>query len=403
MSQRTRRASEAVEIHYDFMDGCRMGSDKDVIESPLLDVTRDPYDVRYGHGDFMYGEGQTFQDWLKRIVNEARTFTATTDLWREVMLTLDMLVEEGIDWLPLQPQHVPADSGFIIFPYGVKVPHHIDNGMGERRNLDGTTAYWDEGGGTEWWIDGFIWTINNKVAADGVAGPPSDGITLIPLTRYRDDDNHRPFRLSAKLNPSRRPPRWVASDLTGWAFDKDGQFEWGELAPESAGQNALAFGAGADDPEGYIADLVHHRDWLRMLVWATFRWLTEEVWIPEVPDRPKLIKKMKRARPVIHENTMEDGEIVIVDLRLERKEAVAKGDAGGEPPWWRTRWIVRGHYAKRRFAIRDEHGNAVGPVRGEGAVEGETFYYKKVKIEPFIKGPDSAPLVLRDRVGVLTR
>lgn len=401
MSQRTRRASEAVQIHYDFLNACHPGSLKDNIEGPLLDVSRDPYDVRYGHGDFLYG-GSGFQGWMKEIVNKAQTFTATTDLWREVQLTLEMLEAEDIDWLPLQAHNLPADSGFLIFPYGIKAPHHIDFGMGERYSFGRGTTYFDQGGGDEWWIDGFIWATNNRVAADGFAGPPSEGVTILPLTKWRGDPNHRPFRLEASLSPDFIPPKMVASDTTAWAFDKPGQYQWGELTAESGGMNSKEFGEGID-PDAYLAKLVEHRDWMRKLVWATFRWFTEEVWISESPDNRQLRRKMDRARPVIHENTMEDGEIVIVDLRLERKEAVARGESGGEPPWWRTRWIVRDHWAKRRFAIRDEHGNSVGPVRGEGAVEGKTFYYKKVKIEPYIKGPDNAPLVLRDRVGVLSR
>lgn len=404
MSQRTRRASEAVEIHYDFLDGCRPGSAKSKIEDSLLDVTQDPYDKRYGHGDFLYGKGKSFQDWLKEIANTAQTFTATTDLWREVELTLQMVEEEGIDWLPLQPHHLPADTGFMLFPYGIKVPTHLDYGLFEVKDTLGrATKIYDQGGGTEWWVDGFIWKINDRVSADGFVGPPKPGVTIFPLTRWRDDPGHRPFRLAA-MDEGFKAPALVASDITAWAFDEPGSYEWGGLSIESGGGNALpSLGKSKEEQEAFTANLIEHRNWMRMLVWVTFRWLTEETWVPESPDNRQLRRKMQRARPVIHENLMEDGEIVIVDLRLERKEAIAKGEAGGEPPWWRSRWIVKGHWAKRRFAIRDEHGRPVGPTRGEGAVEGETFYYKKVKIEPFIKGPDSAPLVLRDRVGVLSR
>lgn len=403
MSERSRRATEAVETHYAFLDACRTGSTKDHIEGSLLDCAKDPTDVRFGHGDFLYGKGRSFQDWQRDIANRARTFTATTDLMREVALTVDMMAEEEIDWLPLLPHHVPAQTGMMLFPWGMEDPTHIDRGVHIQRKRmnafqDSLSAY-DSGGGARHHIDGFLWDVTDKVAKDGHAGPPVSGVMVLPLTRWRGDPTDRPFRLHYHLHPDTRPVPIVASDVTAWAFDdEDSGTEWG--IPPSLNTELLD---GFDRTE-QLENVVEKRLWVRSLVWATFRWLSEEVWIPESPDNRQTTRKMNRARPVIHENAPEDGMVTIVDLRLERKEAVARGEAGGEPPWWRSRWIVRGHWAKRRYAIRHPQTNEpVGPTRGPGSVEGVTFAYKRVWIDPYEKGPDSAPLVLRDRVGVLCR
>lgn len=400
MTQRTRRATEAVEAHLDFLAQCRMGSEKDMIEGTLLDVTRDPADPRFGHGDFLYeARGGSFQTWMASIANQARTFTATTDLWREVTLTVEMMTEEGIDWLPLTPEMLPAEAGFMLFPYGVKYPYDIDRGHTTTTKFEKgrkVTIIRDDGGGAEWWIDGLLWLRNDRVASNGWIGPPVDGVTILPLTRWRGDTEHRPYRLTIHhLDDTLRVPELVASDITAWGFDQPGVFEWTDPAVQP--------GYTPDErDEELIAALSDHRTWIRSLVWATFRWLNEEVWLPEQADNRGTRRRLERAKPQFAK-TPDDGDIVVVDLRKERREQIANSDPDAEPPWWRTRWIVHGHYARRRYAIRDEAGRAVGPTTGPDAVEGRTFEYRRVWIEPFLKGPENAPLVIRDHVGVLNR
>jgi hypothetical protein len=384
------RAREAAEAHVEFIDGTRPGSDRDRVERALLDPTMDPEDVRYGD-PHLYG-GDTFADWMRGHAQRAMTFTATTDLMREILLTQEMMTEEGIEWLPLLPHHLPTPTGFMLFPHGVECPVLVK----PADPVPAGAVTWDR-----WMIDGLLWTTNDNVARDGVADDPTDGVVVFPLTRNRAVPGDRPF------HPSRPLPvgMLVASDLTAWAFDEPGMATWDSMADVHArwqDRGLLLGNAEGNDVDRMVADLEALRWWMRSLVWSCWRWMTEEVWVPGELDRAAR-RRLNRARPVFHENQPQDGDIVIVDLRPERREAIERGEAAGEPPWWRCRWLVRGHWAKRRTAVRGDDGTPVGPVRGPNAVEGVTYVYRHVWIEPYEKGPDNAPLVVKDKIGVVLR
>jgi hypothetical protein len=417
MTERTRRATEAVDAHTEYWESCSNGSDKAQIENGLLDVCRSPGDPRYGHEKFFYGEyGGTFQSWMKHISGRAQTYTATTELWREVILTTEMLREEGIDWLPMKESHVPASSGFFIAPYGIEIPKDecwLDFGVKidyQQRMPDGFTksVVLDQGGGDRWFLDGFMWEVNNKVAADGVAGPPSRGVTILPLTRWRGRDDDRPFRLSRMAQPNTRPPHFVASDLTAWKFDALGETEWQDMKFAQDNIVLQVRELSGDDPDQILTQqhlaqqsIYSMRIWLRSLVWSTFRWMTEEISFNERPERAA--QRRAKKRPIFDSPNAEDGDLVIFDLRKEVRDAIEKHETSGEPRWWRSRWIVRKHKARRRYSIRDENGVPVGPRTGPDAVLGVTYEYRLVEIEPYEKGPDSAPLIFKENVGVLSR
>ena len=387
MTERLRRALEAADSHTTYIDGTRPGSTRDRVERALLDPTSDPGDVRYGDTSLYGGD---FADWLRGYAQRAMTFTATIDLMREIVLTQEMLEEEGIEWLPLLPHHLPSPAGFVLFPYGIECPTLVR----PAGPLPEGAITWDR-----WMVDGLLWAVDDNVARDGVADDPTNGVIVFPLTRNRGMDGDRPF------HPARPLPldTLTASDLTAWAFDQPGDTQWESMADVHARWADRGLSLGSTDNVDPLVERLHAvRWWTRSLVWSVWRWMTEEVWVDGELDRATR-RRLKRAKPVIHENQPEDGRVVIVDLRPERKEAVARGDAAGEPPWWRSRWVVRGHWARRRYALLDEQGQRLGPVRGPGSVEGVTFEYRPVWIEPFEKGPDSAPLVLRDPVGVVNR
>lgn len=400
MTERTRRATEASDTHAQFIEDSRPDGPKALVEDGLLDVTIDPNDVRYGHGQFLYPKTGTFQGDVRFWAASASTFAVTTDLMREVVLTLEMMEEEGIEFLPLQQTNVPTPAGFILFPYGVDFTDLLpeENGLKERTYLKGDKlirGVGDEGGGDRWYIDGFLWAETDRAADLDNELAPGLGIQFLPLTRWRGRDTDRPFRLSRSLSPEAPVPPLVASDISAWTFDKPDQDSWGDL------RNLAHLHADHHVQSAYYqGGAAEVRRRMRLLLWATFRWLQDEIWIPEEPDRAAR-KRMKRARPQFAK-APEDGSILIVDLRAERKDwRDAHGD--GEPPWWRTRWVVRGHWARRRYALRDAQGNTVGPTRGPDAVYGETYLYRKVWIEEHEKGPENAPLVLKEKVGVLSR
>jgi hypothetical protein len=435
MSERTNRATEVVDTHTAYWESSRPGTVKSMIEDNLLDVAADPGDVRYGHGEYLYAEGGgTFQGWVKYNVGNAMAFTATQEFFHEILLTMEMLVEEDIDWLPLRPRHLPNDRGFMLFPYGIEVPKECYISamkpamINTPRGKIGDKSFVDIGGGDRWMVDGFMWWTSDRVSKDGVAGisidgvgtvgstPPCDGVTIMPLTRWRGRNDDRPFRLytaviEKELAHSRPPvsPGVYASDITAWAFDDPGQVEWIDMKFMSQPGGSTMRGRMIEGIDEEALEQEHRetteafRLWLRSLVWCTWRWMQDEIWITEMPDRAARRRAAKKPKPVIHENMPEDGSIVIVDLRAERKEEVVRSDETGEPPWWRCRWKVRGHWARRRYAIRDEDGKPVGPTKGPDAIQDVTFYYKKVKIEQFEKGPANMPLVYKEVVGVINR
>lgn len=383
MEELRRRANEAVELHAEYLEGCTANTAKARIEDPILDVTADAADPRYGHGPYFYGEYKTFQGWVGHEANRARTFTSTAELWTEVKHTIEMLYEEGLDHLPLTPEMLPAPAGFFVAPYGIEnlafdgrpdedLPTS-DPGIGLRMSY----------GGDRHMVDGFMWFVTDKCSVDGFAGKPTNGIVVFPLTRWRDRREDRPFKFGRE---SEKPPGIVASDMTAWAFDRPGQNEWAKPP---------GYAEASDSDQRSMSNWIL---WTRSLVWATLRWLTEEIETVERPDRP-IRRRMQRIKT---DDLPLDGDVTIVKLRTERSEAIRNAPEG-EPPWWRTRWIVHGHWARRRYAIRDEEGNTVGPVRGPQSIEGVTFEYRHVWIDSFEKGPENAPLVVRDAVGVLAQ
>jgi hypothetical protein len=89
----------------------------------------------------------------------------------------------------------------------------------------------------------------------------------------------------------------------------------------------------------------------------------------------------------------EDGDVTIVELRkfLSDAEAHSHTDADDDAYFdrWNHRWIVRGHWAWRRCKCHPEPGSEWGRHR--------------VYIDPYIKGPPDAPLVIKERMFAVIR
>ena len=405
IGERTTRATEALTAHYQYLVACRPDHAKDVIEGATLDPARDPSDNRYGHESFLY-EGGHFQTWLRRAVGAAETYAVTDAMFTEIEAGVDMIIDEGIEFLPFKPNSVPSKAGFILFPRPIRDPFHHDGGihvkttplaaggtLSETRDI-GMGAYHD--------IDGFFWEISDKVSQNGYCDTPVGGAIVMPFTRFRGDPEARPFRMAASTYPNLAIPPIVASDITAWAFDGGDTVEWTPV--ESIIDQTTHRWGGSDAQLVDIGDhaewLRQSRQWMRALLWTTFHWLTDERWIEETPDRrtEKALNRERRKNP-----NAPKARLRVVDLRPERRAAVEKAEAKGEPPAWRNRWIVRGHWARRRYQILDENGAPVGPTRGPDAVLDVTYEYRDVYIEPHTKGPADAPLMYRPKVGVLNK
>lgn len=322
------------------------------------------------------------------VLDPAQTWTATPDMMNQIVEGVEFLYEEGVDDLVLTRDHVPAPEGVVIFPYGVEVP--VDPGeLTITRFLNGEEFHLDTSGGDRWMIDGFAWRVAHVAVTEGSGTddpvPPeeiplrpgwhwTDGIEFYPITRWRERADDRPFRLGQSLGMPEPP--WVFSDSSAWAFNR-----------------ALD----AIDPAILAAEVVEHTSIrMRLLVWLYFAFARDILPARQKPSRAAA----RRAKPVLGStNTDEEPAVLVVRLRREAGESTPPND--GEAPLWRFRWMVQPHSARRRVAIRDEHGRPVGPVRGPDAVLGETFEYRIVQIDSFMKGPEDRPFRGKHKVHVL--
>lgn len=79
------------------------------------------------------------------------------------------------------------------------------------------------------------------------------------------------------------------------------------------------------------------------------------------------------------------GVITVVDLRRQvvRDPDAPETEPGEGPPEWSHRWIVSGHWRRQYYPSDGVH--------------------RPIWIAPFVKGPEDAPLILKDRVYRLVR
>lgn len=346
------------------------------------------------------GGGPVFNRVIRDLLNEAHTWTATPDMLDQVREGVDFLYEEGVDDITFSRDMVPAPSGVVIFPHGIEVPITQTEIQAKDRFEPGygmVTRWSDTHGGDRWMVDGFAWRVthlastNSPKTTDPIPEEERplkpgwhwcDGVEMFILTRWRERDNDRPFRLGQKVGGV-APPPWVVSDFTGWAFDQpmDG------FDPQAIRDGGFS---APDDKESTIR--------LRLIAWLYWRFAMDILPARERPSRPAA----RRAKPILHEGPdPDDGKVLVVRLRHEINGEGAPAPDDAEAPFWRCRWIVGAHSARRRVAIRDEHGRPVGPVRGPDSVLGVTFEYKVVQISSFEKGPAERPLRLRNKVHVL--
>lgn len=384
-----RRADDALEAHLWLVDSHHRHPGAQTVVQTLLTPQDRPAVAPY------------INSITSDALGRASTWTMTGDMFREILVGVDFIadqLEDGqIDGMALTDDLVPADSGIVVFPYGVQLPHR-DGGVTRTLDRNPFSPYrervLDEGGGDRWMLDGFIWTKPDHPIGigddNGNVVEQRDGIALLPITRYRGRPTDRPFRTIHNDGGSTRPsdyPDWVCCDYTAWAYGSgitpDGHWCDNDQNPELVNSD-----------EAVAATRL-----MRLLVWLSFRFFQDELPARERASRPV----WRRAKPVLSERTPEQGDVVVFKLRHEHPADRGDGAEGAEPRWWRTRWMVSGHKALRRYAIRDANGKPVGPTRGPDAVLGVTYEYRTVTIAPYVKGPENMPLVVRNKVNVLAQ
>lgn len=370
-----RRADHALEAHLWLVDSHHRNAATQVITEKLLASPEFP--------------ASAINDLTRDRLGRTSTWTMTSEMLREIEVGREFLtegMEDGdgyVDSMPLTADMLPAPDGIVVFPYGIEFPLTDDNRVTTTTTPTGRYVV-DIGCGDRWMIDGFCWFSHPtiRVAQGGRTGP---GVTIFPIVKSRGRVTDRPFRPLDSWGTGLSVPPWALTDFTAWAFDVDA--------------NNPLFPTIVDETEA-DAGIVSAVVGMRMLVWLCFQFFKHELPSRERPSRPLF----RRAKPVLSENRPETGDVIVYKLRVERLAGDGRTvDADAEPRWWRTRWIVNGHYARRRYAIRDEAGNSVGPVRGPDSVEGVTFEYRTVKIESFEKGSPNMPLVQKNKVYVLAQ
>jgi hypothetical protein len=108
---------------------------------------------------------------------------------------------------------------------------------------------------------------------------------------------------------------------------------------------------------------------------AAWRLMQQSLTTVEQEDVPRSARKMARRVNMLDEH------VTVVDLR--HKPTRREGEAGSTE--WTHRWLVRGHWRNQ-------------PYKEDGVWTTRPIY-----IHPFVKGPEGAPLVIRDHVYNLKR
>ena len=98
--------------------------------------------------------------------------------------------------------------------------------------------------------------------------------------------------------------------------------------------------------------------------------------VPEPAERPTRRRLQKAGSPLANK------AITVIYLRHVREDGAE--DTSPRSVEWTHRWVVSGHWKMQAY--------------GKGRLE-----RKRIWVMPFVKGPDDAPLVLKEKVHVLAR
>jgi hypothetical protein len=163
-------------------------------------------------------------------------------------------------------------------------------------------------------------------------------------------------------------------DLVSYFRDSEGNLSM--FSPEAVDLHGIAKGATTND-KGESTVPVHStgRDPTSATLLALWRLMQQPIVDLSVLDTPRPLRRQLRRAG------LPDQRVTVIELR--RREGVPHPE--GEGVDWQHRWIVRGHWRKQ-------------PCK----VEGE-WSHRVIWIDPYVKGPEDKPLIMRDRVNALLR
>lgn len=333
-------------------DGNTVGIRRDdfskVLEPGNIVQTRVMLDVEYD----MLNRGSTY--YISH--NMAETVTsAAANMGNEMLYETDL----------------PSDCGVIVFEYPLIFPDiHPDTGevddniripyraIGWCRSLVGVR---DETGVMKH-VPGITWCIWSE----------RESYTAI----------HLPSLVAAGMNePDIDSPiqRWRI-DSSGWAFGRAWK-QTDEIVHDVQTWNELHMGG------------VVHSSVARMRRWmlALFRLTWQRIFVPDtyLPTRAERRRSIQLSRP------LEDGYIKVLKLRREVEPSYAPVERDAFDSRYNHRWVVEGHW-------RRQHYPSLGPARNaDGSFNHDS--HRLIKIEPYVKGPDFAPLVVGQQIVAVVR
>ncbi|HET7110249.1 MAG TPA: hypothetical protein VFI41_05220 [Gemmatimonadales bacterium] len=329
--------------------------------------------------------GAVLHGTVKSVVSTASTFYVSPDMCELVKMAAEDMPVSG-----LKPTDLPADTGFLVFDRPValtsELPCDLDDGSSVSTAVETRIAAiaWQAGTVKEAPVRSLTGQAPGFVS-DGQTVPgvsyflfctPHD--TAVQLNLTAQQCNEEPTTDEDEVRRANGP--LPIYDFSGWSYNTPWLAVESELLEISeTGRHVPKMTEGAQEAVTGVHSIV---DQTRRLMLATWRILNQENVV--VRDPNKAPRQMRRRAERV--GVPETGDIVIIRMRREVYQGLKKA-AGGEDeePWYTIRFMVRGHW----------HNYWVGP-------RGNQHLISKYLL-PYEKGPEGAPLVVKDKIFSLER
>lgn len=331
----------------------------------------------------------TLGTWLhqrvKDVVSQAATYYVSPDMCEMTRMAAEALPAEA-----LSPKDLPVERGFLYFarPMIIDGPAALDDEPSERTEKVAVSAVaWENGmvghpeqgvaPGVSYWLfqtvhDAAV-TINRGLAREWEERTGQKIVEPVVVTGSGAQDG--PFVTDTELKAEHGP--LPIYDFSGWTYGSTWNSSPVSEAMVENPDGSFRVSAHFDE-EGQLQ--VHPVvDQVRRYLLATWKLLQEKITDTDIEHAPRYIRRRAERR------IPEAGDIVVVRLRKETKGSLVVENPE-EGPWWNHRWLVRGHW----------HKYWVGPKAGEQSLVTKW-------VAPYIKGPEGAPFVAKDRIFSLER